>query len=88
MYILYCITTLLGPKSPFHQKNKKKKEISTITFSCARPSAFYREAQLQEGITGNGFGPKSGTFPSNGTQLCAVLVTSSVLFEIQKTLNW
>jgi len=37
---------------------------------------------------GNRFDPKSGTFPSSGTQFCAVLVISSVLFEIQHALNW
>jgi len=29
-----------------------------------------------------GFDPKTDTFPRNDTQLCAVLATSAVLFEI------
>ena len=31
---------------------------------------------------------KSASFPCNGTQLYSVLVTSSVLHEIQQALGW
>jgi hypothetical protein len=35
-----------------------------------------------------GLDQKTDTFPRNDTQLCAVLPTSAVLFEIQQALVW
>jgi hypothetical protein len=40
-------------------------------------------SQLNEGMAGNGLDPKAGTFPRNGTQICAVLACRAVLFEIR-----
>lgn len=37
------------------------------------PSAFYRESQLMEGITGNGLDQKSGASPRDSAEFCAVL---------------
>jgi len=37
---------------------------------------------------GNGYDPKSGTFPRNGIQLCAVLANKCSSVEIQQALSW
>jgi hypothetical protein len=48
---------------------------------CEGPSAFYRESQLIEGITGNGLDQKSGASPRNGAEFCAVLAAVQLLFR-------
>jgi len=45
------------------------------------PSAFYRESQLIEGITGNGLDPKSGASTRNRAEFCAVLAAVKCLFR-------
>lgn len=52
------------------------------------PSASYEESQFEERIIGKGLDPDSGTIPTNGTQFCALLATSSILFEIEQALGW
>jgi hypothetical protein len=58
---------------------------SALYFWWKGSSASYKGPQLQERIMGKWSEPNSGTFPRNGTQFCAVLTTSAVLWDTAGT---